>query len=61
MTEPAGAPPAHVHAWSMMVFELVDDRPVVRQRCETCGLERRYRAWERYWSPGHDEVRGRAT
>ena len=43
---------AHVHAWSPIRFELVDDRPVVRQTCATCGLVRGYRAWERYWTPG---------
>ena len=34
-----------------MQFELVDDHPVVRQHCASCGLVRRYRAWERYWTP----------
>lgn len=41
----------HVHTWGLMQFELVDDHPVVRQRCEACGFVRRYRAWERYWTP----------
>jgi hypothetical protein len=44
-------PPGHEHAWALVQFELVDDHPVVRQHCTTCGLVRRYRAWERYWSP----------
>ena len=51
------AGPAHRHAWGRMAFELVDDRPMVRETCETCGLVRRYRAWERYWTPGADEIR----
>ena len=42
----------HEHAWARMQFELVDDRPMVSQVCEACGLVRRYRAWERYWTPG---------
>ena len=57
---PAGAtqtPPVHRHSWAAMAFELVDGRPVVRETCETCGLVRRYRAWERYWTPGQPEVR----
>jgi hypothetical protein len=41
----------HEHSWARMEFELVDDHPVVRQRCEACGFVRRYRAWERYWVP----------
>jgi RNase P subunit RPR2 len=41
-----------------MAFELVDDRPMVRETCETCGTVRRYRAWERYWTPGAGERRG---
>jgi hypothetical protein len=40
-----------------MRFELVDDRPVVRQTCVTCGFVRGYRAWERYWTPDAGEVR----
>ncbi|HEU0243172.1 MAG TPA: hypothetical protein VFQ75_04660 [Candidatus Limnocylindrales bacterium] len=52
-------PPAagHEHAWSMMRFELVDDRPFVHQACEGCGAVRRYRAWDRTWTPGAGEVR----
>ncbi|HEY3336015.1 MAG TPA: hypothetical protein VGK16_12360 [Candidatus Limnocylindrales bacterium] len=53
----AGAACAHEHAWSLVRFELVDDRPVVRQTCETCGIVRGYRAWERYWTPGTAERR----
>ena len=49
--------PAHEHAWGLMRFELVDDRPMVQQRCDGCGAVRRYRAWERYWTPGAPEVR----
>ena len=49
--QPSGTPAGHEHAWALMQFELVDDHPVVRQRCETCGHVRRYRAWERYWTP----------
>ena len=59
--EPAGVPggptPAHEHVWGLMRFELVDDRPLVRQQCQTCGFVRGYRAWERYWTPGEGEVR----
>ena len=47
----------HRHAWGRMAFELVDDRPMVRETCETCGTIRRYRAWERYWTPGAGERR----
>ena len=49
---------AHRHASRRMAFELVDDRPMVRETCETCGTVRRYRAWERYWTPGAGERRG---
>ena len=59
--EPAGVPrtpaPVHEHVWGLMRFELVDDRPLVRQECQTCGFVRGYRAWERYWTPGEGEVR----
>ena len=41
----------HEHAWEGMQFELVDDHPVVRETCMVCGLDRRYRAWERSWTP----------
>ena len=55
---PGREPPvAHAHAWSDMRFELVNDRPMVRETCATCGLGRMYRAWERYWSPDEGEVR----
>ena len=58
---PSSHPPApaagHEHAWSMMRFELVDDRPFVHQACEGCGAVRRYRAWDRTWTPGAGEVR----
>ena len=47
---------AHRHAWGRMAFEL-DDRPMVRETCETCGTVRRYRGWERYWTPGAGETR----
>ena len=58
MTAPAReAGPAHLHAWAQMAFELVDDRPMVRETCESCGRVRRYRAWERYWTPGAGELR----
>ena len=46
------ADPAHQHRWGRMAFELLDDRPMVRETCDTCGTVRRYRAWERYWTPG---------
>jgi hypothetical protein len=59
MTPPATtAEPVHRHRWGRMAFELVDDRPMVRETCETCGTVRRYRAWERYWTPGVGERRG---
>ena len=58
MTAPAVvADPAHRHRWGQMAFELVDDRPMVRETCETCGHVRRYRAWERYWTPVAGETR----
>ena len=53
----AGPAPVHAHAWGPMWFELTDERPMVRQRCETCGFVRGYRAWERYWTPGEGEIR----
>ena len=49
--------PAHRHTWVQMAFELVDDRPIVRETCESCGLVRRYRAWVRYWTRGAGEIR----
>ena len=59
--EPAGVlrdpAPVHEHVWGLMRFELVDDRPLVRQECQACGFVRGYRAWERYWTPGEGEVR----
>ena len=51
------ADPAHQHRWGRMAFELLDDRPMVRETCDTCGTVRRYRAWERYWTPGAGERR----
>jgi hypothetical protein len=55
----AAAPePVHRHAWGRMGFELLDGRPMVRETCATCGTVRRYRAWERYWTPGAGEHRG---
>jgi hypothetical protein len=51
-------PLEHAHAWGAMTFELVDDHPVVREQCETCGIVRRYRAFERSWIPGQPETRG---
>ena len=59
--EPAGVlrdpGPVHEHVWGLMRFELVDDRPLVRQECQACGFVRGYRAWERYWTPGEGEIR----
>ena len=52
-----GGDTAHRHAWGRMAFELADNRPMVRETCETCGAVRRYRAWERYWTPGAAETR----
>ena len=58
MSAPATtADPVHRHRWGGMAFELVDDRPMVRETCETCGMVRSYRAWERYWTPGAGEIR----
>ena len=58
---PSGHPtapgPVHEHAWSAMRFELLDDRPFVRQTCEGCGVVRGFRAWDRAWTPGEGEVR----
>ena len=53
----ARIPGGHRHAWGSMRFELVNDRPMVREACLACGMVRRYRAWERYWTPGSPEVR----
>jgi hypothetical protein len=55
-TAPAPAP-THRHAWGQMRFELEDGHPVVLETCETCGVIRRYRAFERSWTPGEREVR----
>ena len=53
MSSTSGADtPTHVHRWSPIRFELVDDHPVVRQTCSGCGLVRGHRAWERYWTHG---------
>ncbi len=41
---------AHKHHWSMVDFGVVDDRPMMRQRCD-CGAERTIRAWDRTWQP----------
>ena len=54
---PDGPAPVHEHTWGPMRFELVDDRPLVRQQCQTCGFVRGYRAWERFWTPGAREIR----
>ncbi|MEO5965819.1 MAG: hypothetical protein ABIR11_10175 [Candidatus Limnocylindrales bacterium] len=50
-----GGAAAHVHAWSQLHFELVEEHPVAAQTCMSCSVERRYRAWERYWDPGEPE------
>ncbi len=39
------------HAWGAMRFELVDGHAWVLETCSTCGAERRYRAFERFWDP----------
>ena len=52
-----GTAPVHEHTWGLMRFELVGDRPLVRQQCQTCGFVRGYRAWERYWTPGERQIR----
>jgi hypothetical protein len=57
LSDGSPAAPGHDHAWGLVRFELVDDRPMVDQRCEACGAVRRYRAWDRSWTPGEDEVR----
>ena len=60
MSEQPAAPapaPAHRHAWGRMRFELEDGRPFVRETCEECGATRRYRAFERNWTPGEAEIR----
>ena len=56
-TATADHAPVHQHAWGPTWFELVDQRPLVRERCESCGFVRGYRAWERYWTPGEGEIR----
>jgi hypothetical protein len=39
------------HRWSVVGFELVDERPMVRRRCLDCGNERTIPAWNRTWTP----------
>lgn len=40
----------HTHRWAAVDFGLVDDRSMVRQRCD-CGAERTIPAWDRTWQP----------
>ncbi|HET8587533.1 MAG TPA: DsbA family oxidoreductase [Candidatus Limnocylindria bacterium] len=40
----------HGHRWAVTDFGLVDDRPMMRQRC-ACGAQRTIPAWDRTWQP----------
>jgi predicted DsbA family dithiol-disulfide isomerase len=40
----------HIHQWAVIDFGLVDDRPMMHQRCD-CGAERTIPAWDRSWQP----------
>jgi predicted DsbA family dithiol-disulfide isomerase len=40
----------HSHSWAVVDFGLVDDRPMMQQRCD-CGAERTIPAWDRTWQP----------
>lgn len=40
----------HAHRWAYGDVRLVDNRPMLIQRC-ACGAERRIRAFERSWEP----------
>jgi hypothetical protein len=51
MRPPAkAADEAHRHAWTVVDFFVVDDRPMVSQRCG-CGTTRAIPAWDRSWTP----------
>ncbi len=52
-------PKAHVHRWGAMRFELTDGHAWVLETCETCGVARRFRAFERFWDPAAETSRGR--
>jgi hypothetical protein len=47
----------HRHVWDAMRFELADGHAWVVETCATCGVVRRYRAFERFWTPGNGEPR----
>jgi hypothetical protein len=46
--EPVSEP--HRHAWTVVDFLVVDDRPMMTQRCG-CGVLRTIPAWDRTWTP----------
>jgi hypothetical protein len=46
----ATRPLEHRHAWSVVDFLVIGDRPMMRQRC-SCGTERDIPAWDRHWEP----------
>lgn len=56
-TRVATSPGLHRHAWKGAQSYLREERPWSRMRC-ACGAERSIRAWERYWDPAADTVRG---
>jgi predicted DsbA family dithiol-disulfide isomerase len=41
----------HTHHWSVVDFGLIDERPIMRQRCDDCGAARTIPAWDRTWQP----------
>ena len=41
---------AHRHAWTVVDFLVLDDRPMMTQRCG-CGMARTIPAWDRTWTP----------
>ena len=49
-TPASAAPAGHRHRWTGVEFLFADEHPFVRLRC-ACGVERRYRAFERFWDP----------
>lgn len=52
-----GAEPHH-HTWNDIALSMDDGHPWMTMRCP-CGVERRVRAYERYWGPRHRPRRGR--
>ena len=51
-----GAEP-HRHTWNDIALSMDDGHPWMTMRCP-CGVERRVRAYERYWDPDTDPGAG---